>query len=428
MDVVRCEWCDRPFPPGSAAPDRKGAWVVAPRSPAEPEQLPGRSSPDPARPGRPGSREDLTAEPWQPMDTHTTRVALRHVALRRHRREQSGPGRGAAPRADAARAPAPNDEAGIAAAGRAAAAPGAAVDRAGGDRGLERLVVAALALAGLPVAVVNPRQVRDFAKAPGGWPRPTRSMPRCWRTSPRRCRPEPAPVARRRSSSSAGARLGRAPPASWWRMLTAEKNRSRQALPAVRPRLRRAHRLAGPGAAAARRRVGPAAAGQSAVARARPAAAQCARRRPDASPSPCSPTCPNWATARPNSVAALVGLAPAQSRQWRLARHAAPSGVVGRRCAPPCTWPPCSAVRYNPVLRAFWTRAAAHRASPRRWPWSPVCISCSPSSMPSSGPAARLGNQRCSPLDSQDSCSFVSTMGGVTLETLKRYVESQKGR
>jgi transposase len=33
--------------------------------------------------------------------------------------------------------------------------------------GLERLVVTALALAGLPVAVVNPPQVRDFAKATG---------------------------------------------------------------------------------------------------------------------------------------------------------------------------------------------------------------------------------------------------------------------
>lgn len=33
--------------------------------------------------------------------------------------------------------------------------------------GLERLVVAALAVAGVPVAVVNPRQARDFAKATG---------------------------------------------------------------------------------------------------------------------------------------------------------------------------------------------------------------------------------------------------------------------
>src|SRR5262245_8606443 len=33
--------------------------------------------------------------------------------------------------------------------------------------GFERLLVTALATAGLPVAVVNPRQVRDFAKATG---------------------------------------------------------------------------------------------------------------------------------------------------------------------------------------------------------------------------------------------------------------------
>src|SRR5262249_31516323 len=33
--------------------------------------------------------------------------------------------------------------------------------------GVERLVVAALALAQLPVAVVHPRQVRDFARAMG---------------------------------------------------------------------------------------------------------------------------------------------------------------------------------------------------------------------------------------------------------------------
>jgi len=35
--------------------------------------------------------------------------------------------------------------------------------------GLERALVAALIAAGLPVAVVNPRQVRDFAKASGRW-------------------------------------------------------------------------------------------------------------------------------------------------------------------------------------------------------------------------------------------------------------------
>jgi transposase len=36
--------------------------------------------------------------------------------------------------------------------------------------GFERPVAAALAAAGLPIAVVNPRQARDFARAT--WPRP----------------------------------------------------------------------------------------------------------------------------------------------------------------------------------------------------------------------------------------------------------------
>src|SRR6266567_5089698 len=46
--------------------------------------------------------------------------------------------------------------------------------------GLEVPVASTLATAGIAVAVVNPRQVRDFARAPGSWPRPTRSTPKCW--------------------------------------------------------------------------------------------------------------------------------------------------------------------------------------------------------------------------------------------------------
>jgi energy-coupling factor transporter ATP-binding protein EcfA2 len=36
---------------------------------------------------------------------------------------------------------------------------------------------------GEPVVALNPRQVRDFAKAMASWPRPIASTPRCWRTS-----------------------------------------------------------------------------------------------------------------------------------------------------------------------------------------------------------------------------------------------------
>ena len=45
--------------------------------------------------------------------------------------------------------------------------------------GFETVVAAGLAAAGLPLAVVNPRQIRDFARATGRtWRRPIRSMPR----------------------------------------------------------------------------------------------------------------------------------------------------------------------------------------------------------------------------------------------------------
>ena len=60
--------------------------------------------------------------------------------------------------------------------------------------GIELPLAAALAAASLPVVVVNPRQVRDFAKAIlGGWPRRTRWMPASWpsllRRSGRPCAP-----------------------------------------------------------------------------------------------------------------------------------------------------------------------------------------------------------------------------------------------
>jgi transposase len=57
--------------------------------------------------------------------------------------------------------------------------------------GLEMPVVAALAAAKLAVVVVNPRQRRDFARAPAHWPRAIASMPSDWppsrKPSDRRC-------------------------------------------------------------------------------------------------------------------------------------------------------------------------------------------------------------------------------------------------
>lgn len=76
-------------------------------------------------------------------------------------------GRTAAGPVDGLTLSAPNTEAGLATLGTVllAQAPALVVLEATG--GYERLAAATLALAGLPVAVVNPRQVREFAKAVG---------------------------------------------------------------------------------------------------------------------------------------------------------------------------------------------------------------------------------------------------------------------
>ena len=50
--------------------------------------------------------------------------------------------------------------------------------------GYEAALACALQAAGLPVAVVNPRQARDFAKSMGRRPRPTPSTRACSLSSP----------------------------------------------------------------------------------------------------------------------------------------------------------------------------------------------------------------------------------------------------
>jgi transposase len=56
--------------------------------------------------------------------------------------------------------------------------------------GWQTQLVAALVHAGLPVVVVNPRQVREFARATGrlaDWQRPIASTRKCCAPSPWRC-------------------------------------------------------------------------------------------------------------------------------------------------------------------------------------------------------------------------------------------------
>ena len=68
--------------------------------------------------------------------------------------------------------------------------------------GLELPLVAALAAAALPVVVVNPRQVRDFARATGTLAKTDSLDAACWPTSPTPFVPPCALSETRRARSS----------------------------------------------------------------------------------------------------------------------------------------------------------------------------------------------------------------------------------
>jgi transposase len=100
--------------------------------------------------------------------------------------------------------------------------------------GLERLVVTALALADLPVAVVNPRQVRDFAKATGQLAKTDALDAAVLAHFAEAIHPEPRSLPDAQSQALAALVERRRQVVG---MLTAEKNRLHQALPAVRPKV-----------------------------------------------------------------------------------------------------------------------------------------------------------------------------------------------
>jgi transposase len=100
--------------------------------------------------------------------------------------------------------------------------------------GLERLVVAALALAGLPVAVVNPRQARDFAKATGRLAKTDAVDAAVLAHFAQALQPTPRALPDTATQALAALVERRHQLVS---MLTAEKNRLQQALPAVRAKV-----------------------------------------------------------------------------------------------------------------------------------------------------------------------------------------------
>jgi transposase len=100
--------------------------------------------------------------------------------------------------------------------------------------GLERLVVAALALAGLPLAVANPRQVRDFAKATGRLAKTDALDAAALAHFAEAIHPEPRPLPDAASQALAALVERRRQVVG---MVTAEKYRHQQALPPVRAKV-----------------------------------------------------------------------------------------------------------------------------------------------------------------------------------------------
>ena len=100
--------------------------------------------------------------------------------------------------------------------------------------GLELPMVAALAAASLPVAVVNPRQVRDFAKSTGQLAKTDRLDAQVLAHFGEAVRPPMRPL-RDADTQALGAVLAR----RWQVMgiLVAEKNRLSRAVPEVRPNI-----------------------------------------------------------------------------------------------------------------------------------------------------------------------------------------------
>jgi transposase len=98
--------------------------------------------------------------------------------------------------------------------------------------GSERVVVALLATASIPVAVVNPRQVRDFAKATGRLAKTDRLDAGVLAHFAEAVRPQPRPLPDEQAQAL-GALVERRHQVV--RMLAAEKNRRQQAAAVVRP-------------------------------------------------------------------------------------------------------------------------------------------------------------------------------------------------
>jgi transposase len=247
-----------------------------------------------------------------------------------------------------------NDEPGVAAAVARVAAAGPAVVVLEATGGYEAPLAAALAAAGLPVAVVNPRQARRFAEATGRLAKTDRLDAAALAHFAEAVRPaaRPLPDADARALAALVARRRQL-----LDMRTAELNRLPLADPAVAKDIR-AH------VAWLDRRIAAAGRDLAAAVEASPAwraKDDLLRSVPGVGPvvsHTLLTELPELGTLSGRRVAALAGVAPVARDSGR---HAGARRIAGGRPGVRSTlYMAClSAVRYNPVLRAFYARLRA---------------------------------------------------------------------
>lgn len=220
--------------------------------------------------------------------------------------------------------------------------------------GIELPLTSALALAGLPVVVVNPRQVRDFAKATGQLAKTDAIDAQVVAQFAEVIRPEPRPLPDEQTQALAALVTRRQ---QLIEMLTAEKNRLASTRPAIRKNLRahivwleRALQHADTDLAEAIR--------QSPVWREKD---ELLRSVPGIGPvltTTLLANLPELGTLPHKQIAALVGVAPLNRDSGTLrGRRTVWGGRAHVRTA--LYMAAIVATRFNPVIRAFYRRLCA---------------------------------------------------------------------
>jgi transposase len=226
--------------------------------------------------------------------------------------------------------------------------------------GYERLVVARLGAEHLPVAVVNPRQVRDFAKATGRLAKTDQLDAQVLAHFAEAVRPEPRLLSDAATQGLAALLERRSQLVA---MLTAEKNRRAQAVKSVRPLIEE-HIAWLEHALEQLNQDLDQALQASPLWRARE---ELLRSVPGVGPIlslTLLADLPELGTLTHKQLAALVGVAPL-NRDSGFARGQRIIWGGRARVRSALYMSTLSAVRYNPVLRAFWIRLR-ERGKPKK--------------------------------------------------------------